>query len=90
MSVLGLGRLRTLQFLYWALLLRCVGSIFILRGHQNANGESKERYLITCEVRCEVNLLFNVTFNDFSVIYVTVHSCARRAEVGPTVGLPTP
>ena len=34
---------------------------------------------------------FNVTINDISVIYVTVHlMCRRTEEVGPTVGHPTP
>ena len=32
-------------------------------------------------------LLFNVTFNDVSVIYVTAHTCIEK-EVWPTVGLP--
>ena len=40
----------------------------------------------------EVNLLFNVTIYDISVIYVTAHRCAggTEEEVEPTVGLPTP
>ena len=41
----------------------------------------------------EVNpLLFNVTCNDISVIYVTVirRAGGLKKEVGPTVGFPTP
>ena len=37
-------------------------------------------------------LVFNVTCNDISVIYVTAQMCKRTEEevIGPTVGLPTP
>ena len=36
-------------------------------------------------------LVFNVTCNDISVIYVTAQMCRRiEEEVVPTVGLPTP
>ena len=35
-------------------------------------------------------LVFNVTCNDISVIYVTAPMCRRTEEVVPTVGLPTP
>ena len=37
-----------------------------------------------------VLLVFNVTCNDISVIYVTAQMCRRIEEVVPTVGLPTP
>ena len=35
-------------------------------------------------------LVFYVTFNDISVIYVTAEMCRRTEEVVPTVWLPTP
>ena len=40
----------------------------------------------------EWDWLFNVTWNDISVIYVTAHRCAGgiEEEVGPAVGLRTP
>ena len=57
-----------------ALLLRCMGSIFILRGHQYC--QRRIERTIFNNLRGEVNLLFNVTINDISVIYVTAHRCA--------------
>ena len=35
-------------------------------------------------------LVFYVTFNNISVIYVATQICRRTEEVVPTVGLPTP
>ena len=35
-------------------------------------------------------LVFYVTCNDISVIYMTAQMCKRTEEVLPTVGLPTP
>ena len=65
--------------------------IFDVTANENARYKRNElEWLLN--VTCSLSLLvFNVTCNEVSVIYVTPQMCRRiEEEVVPTVGLPTP